>query len=412
MPTPYLEGWRRNWIREQAVPVRAIRAFIQHEATGGIFLLVTSVAALIISNSALAPMYFDGLDTHAVVSIGAFAIDKPILLWINDGLMAVFFFLVGMEIKREVLEGELSTPSQIVLPGVAAVGGMALPAAFFVLINLDSPDNLQGWAIPAATDIAFALGVLALLGRRVPLALKVFLLALAIIDDLGAIVIIALFYTANLSLESLGMAAIAVAVLIALNRLKVTRIAPYVLVGIVLWVFVLKSGVHATLAGVVVALAVPMRDPKGGSPLKILEHALLPYVAFGVMPIFAFANAGVPLTGLTFDTLIDPLPLGIAAGLVLGKPIGIVGACLLATALGVARLPEGVQWAHIAGVGFLAGIGFTMSLFIGGLSFSTPEAAAGVRLGVLGGSVIAAVIGYALLRLLAPQREATATESA
>ena len=381
------------------MPLRAIRDFIQHEAAGGIFLLATAIAALVISNSGAAAFYFETLDTHLTVQMGTFALDKPLLLWINDGLMAVFFLLVGLEIKREIVEGELSSRAQVALPGIAAIGGMAIPALVFVLINLGTPENLQGWAIPAATDIAFALGVLALLGPRVPLALKVFLLALAIMDDLGAILIIAFFYTSNLSLGSLAFAAGAIVVLIAMNLAKVTRIAPYILVGIVLWVFVLKSGVHATLAGVVVALTIPMRDAKEGSPLKALEHALHPYIAFAVMPIFAFANAGVPLTGVSLGALFDPLPLGIALGLMVGKPIGIVGAVWLAAKLGIARLPNGVGWPGMVGVGFLAGIGFTMSLFIGSLSFTGPDAAAGVRIGVLGGSIIAALVGFTVLRV-------------
>lgn len=390
------------------MPLRALKEFIHHEASGGIFLLVTAVAALVVSNSGLSGSYFETLNTHLSIQMGSFAIDKPLLLWINDGLMAVFFLLVGLEIKREVVEGELSSRAQIALPGIAAVGGMAIPALVFVLINLGSPENLRGWAIPAATDIAFALGVLALLGTRVPLALKVFLLALAIMDDLGAILIIAFFYTENLSLSSLALAAAAVVVLIALNRLKVARIAPYILVGIVLWVFVLKSGVHATLAGVVVALTIPMQDGKGRSPLGALEHALHPYIAFGVMPIFAFANAGVPLTGVSLGSLFDPLPLGIALGLLVGKPIGIVGAVWLAVRFGIASLPTGATWAGIVGLSFLAGIGFTMSLFIGSLSFATSDAAAGVRIGVLGGSVIAAIIGFAVLRLVTKPAPSTA----
>lgn len=381
------------------MPLQVLKDFIQHEAAGGIFLLATAIAALAISNSGLADGYFGMLGTHLVVEMGTFAIDKPLLLWVNDGLMAIFFLLVGLEIKREVVQGELSSTAQIALPGLAALGGMAVPALIYILINLGAPENLRGWAIPAATDIAFALGVLALLGPRVPLALKVFLLALAIMDDLGAILIIAFFYTADLSWTSLGLAAVAVVALLALNRLKVGRIAPYILIGIVLWVFVLKSGVHATLAGVVVALTIPMQNRKGGSPLESLEHALHPYVAFGVMPIFAFANAGVPLSDVTLETLFDPLPLGIAAGLLIGKPIGIVGAVWLAVRFGIAKLPNEVDWAKIVGVSFLAGIGFTMSLFIGSLSFPGADAAAGVRLGVLGGSVLAALAGYSILRL-------------
>jgi Na+:H+ antiporter, NhaA family len=380
------------------MPLRALKEFIQHEAAGGILLLATAIIALGISNSGLAGAYFETLDTHLAIEMGSFAIDKPLLLWINDGLMAVFFQLVGLEIKREVVEGELSSRAQIALPGLAAIGGMAMPALIFVVVNLGAPENLNGWAIPAATDIAFALGALALLGPRVPLALKVFLLALAIMDDLGAILIIAFFYTENLSVAALALAAGAVAVLVGLNRLKVHRIAPYILVGVVLWVFVLKSGVHATLAGVVVALLVPMQDRKGGSPLGMLEHALHPYIVFGVMPIFAFANAGVPFSGVSIASFVDPLPLGIAAGLILGKPIGIVGATWLAVRFGIAALPSGTGWAAMIGLGFLAGIGFTMSLFIGSLSFASSADAVGVRIGVLGGSLLAAIVGLAILR--------------
>lgn len=379
--------------------LRALKKFIDHEASGGVILITAAILALAIDNSPLAYLYDALLSTPMVVEIGALMIDKPLLLWINDGLMAVFFLLVGLEIKREFLEGQLAERDQIILPGLAAIGGMMVPALVFTYFNWNDPVAINGWAIPAATDIAFALGVLALLGPRVPLSLKVFLLTVAILDDLGAIMIIALFYTANLSVASLAVAAVFAAILFLMNRLGVTRISPYVLVGIALWVCVLKSGVHATLAGVVIAMSIPMRDTHGNSPLKHMEHGLHPYIIYFIMPVFAFANAGVSLAGLTFASLLEPLPLGIALGLLVGKQVGIFGACLIAVKTGVARLPDGVNWFKIYGVACLCGIGFTMSLFIGSLSFSDPESAAGVRLGVLSGSLCSAVIGYIVLRI-------------
>lgn len=376
---------------------RALERFINHEASSGIFLLLAAAIALTLSNSPLAWMYNALLTTPVSVEVGALSIDKPLLLWINDGLMAVFFFLVGLEIKREVLRGELSSLDRIALPGIAAVGGMVIPAMIYLFITRGSPELMNGWAIPAATDIAFALGILALLGSRVPLALKVFLLALAILDDLGAIVIIALFYTSELSTTMLLGGGASLIALLALNLLGVRKLTPYMLIGLFMWVFVLKSGVHATLAGVALALMIPMGDDKGHSPLEHLEHGLQPWVAFMVMPVFAFANAGVSFTGLGLEMLLQPLTLGIALGLCIGKPLGIFAFVWMAVKARITRLPDNVSWAQIFGVASLAGIGFTMSLFIGTLAFEDPAAAAGVRLGVLGGSFISAIVGLGLL---------------
>jgi len=355
---------------------------------------------MVLDNSPLAWLYDALLATPVAIQVGSLAIDKPLLLWINDGLMAIFFFVVGLEIKRELIQGRLSSWQQAALPGISALGGMLAPAAVYVVLNAGNPAALNGWAIPAATDIAFALGVLALLGNRVPLALKVFLLALAILDDLGAILIIALFYTADLSIVSLAIGAIGAAILVAMNLSGVVRIAPYLLIGLVMWVCVLKSGVHATLAGVVVALTIPLRvrDTQTPAPLRRLEAALHPWVAFGVMPVFAFANAGVALTDFALSDLVAPIPLGIALGLFLGKQIGVFGFAWLGTRLGLCRLPAGIGWTQVYGVALLSGIGFTMSLFIGTLAFADPEQAAAVRLGVLTGSILSAMLGYLVLR--------------
>ncbi len=378
-----------------------ISALLHHDAAGGVLLMLAAAAALLLDNSPLDWLYDAILATQVVVQVGTQSIDKPLLLWINDGLMVVFFFLIGLEIKRELLEGRLSSWNHAALPVVAALGGMVVPALIYIAFNAGDPTALNGWAIPAATDIAFALGVLALLGRRVPRALKVFLLALAILDDLGAIIIIAVFYTADLSLTSLAVGGVSAAVLIGLNLAGVRRIAPYVLVGLVMWVFVLKSGVHATLAGVIIALTIPLRVPYSSrpSPLHQLERGLHPWVAFFVMPVFAFANAGVALGGLSMADLLAPIPLGIALGLFVGKQIGVFGFAWLAARAGICRLPEGVTWRQIYGAALLAGIGFTMSLFIGTLAFPDPGHATAVRLGVLSGSILSAVAGYAVLRL-------------
>lgn len=370
---------------------------LRHDAAPGVLLALAAALALIAENSSLAGLYDRLLSTPVAVTVGDAGLAKPLLLWVNDGLMAVFFFLVGLEIKREMRRGALSSLSAASLPAIAAVGGMVVPAAIYVLINLREPQNLAGWAIPAATDIAFALGALALLGSRVPVALKIFLLALAVLDDLGAIIVIALFYTANLSVETLAVAGAGLAVLFVFNRLGVLRIAPYLLVGLVVWVAVLKSGVHATLAGVAIALAIPLESGDKPSPLIRLEHALHPWVAFFILPVFAFANAGVSLSGISLADLTAPLPLGIAAGLVVGKPIGVLAFAWVAVQLGWARLPERVGWMQIYGVAQLAGIGFTMSLFIGTLAFAGIEQQAAVRLGVLGGSILSIALGMAAL---------------
>jgi NhaA family Na+:H+ antiporter len=379
--------------------------FINHEATAGLVLVVAAAAALIASNAAgVSDLYAHFLETSVQVSIGEASLKKPLILWINDGLMAVFFFLVGLEIKREFIEGNLSSRDQVILPAVAALGGMVVPGLIYTAIVLSSGDQhlLRGWAIPAATDIAFALGALALVGSRAPLTLKVFLLTLATLDDLGAIIIIALFYTDHLSGVSFAGAAVSLLILALMNRWTVYRVAPYIMVGVVLWVFVLKSGVHATLAGVALAFTIPLKGPRGGPLIEDLEHGLHPYVKWFILPLFAFANAGVPLDGITFASLLAPLPLAIAMGLLIGKPVGILSASWMVTASGLARLPEGCTWAHMVGVGFLAGIGFTMSLFIGMLAFSSETDLVGVRLGVIAGSILSAVVGYVILARFAP----------
>lgn len=381
--------------------VTRVQNFLRLESASGIILMLAAVLALIASNTILSPYYDALLSTPMQVRVGPLEIAKPLLLWINDGLMAIFFFLVGLEIKREVVLGELSDFDKAALPLFAAAGGMAAPALIYVGINLDSPETINGWAIPAATDIAFALGILTLAGSRVPVSLKVFLLAVAIIDDLGAIVIIALFYTADLSLQALAISFAGLVALISLNRAGVVRIAPYVLVGAFVWVCVLKSGVHATLAGVVTALAIPLRGSGADapSPLQQTEHKLHPWVAFMVLPVFAFANAGVSFEGITPAGLLEPIPFGIALGLLIGKPLGILALSYLAVRTGLARLPQGVDWQQLAGVGCLAGVGFTMSLFIGGLAFETSEQLNAVRLGVLAGSLLSGTLGFLILRM-------------
>lgn len=379
----------------------SITAFIKTEAASGMILLAMAALALIAANSPLSGLYSAFLDLPVGVRVGTLGLQKPLLLWINDGLMAVFFLLVGLEIKRELVEGELSTREQAILPALAAIGGMVVPAVIYAGVNVNDPPALRGWAIPAATDIAFALGVLALLGNRIPSSLKVFLVALAIIDDLGAIIIIALFYTADLSLWSLALAGVVLVALFVLNRAGIGRIGPYMLLGVGLWLFVLQSGVHATLAGVAVAFAVPIgEDGSGRSPLRALESALHPWVAFLVMPAFAFANAGVSFAGISPATLFAGVPLGIALGLFLGKQLGVFGAAWLAIRAGWARMPEDASWGLLYGTSILAGIGFTMSLFIGTLAFEPAAYAAPVRLGVLAGSLLSGIAGYAVLRLM------------
>lgn len=382
-----------------ATATDALRDFLRQESAGGIVLIAAGLLALVAANSVAAGAYFDVLQVPVSVTAGSFAIDKPLLLWINDGLMAVFFFLVGLEVKREAVEGQLSTWNKASLPLFAAIGGMAAPALVFLALNADAPENFSGWAIPAATDIAFALGILSLLGPRVPVALKALLLAIAVIDDIGAITIIALFYSGTIDTGMLMGGSAALAGLVVLNRFRVGSSIPYILLTIVLWVFVLKSGVHATLAGVAAAMTIPMSARDGSEPLERMEHALHPWVAFLVIPIFGFANAGVSLTGLEPADLLAPLPLGIALGLLIGKQIGIFGFAWVAVRLKLASLPENVGWRQVHAVSLLAAIGFTMSLFIGNLAFANPAQVDPVKLGVLSGSLVAALAGYVLLRI-------------
>ncbi len=396
--------------------LKPLRDLVHHEAAGGLFLMVAGVLALIIANSPFAVHYSALLDLPFEVRVGTFGISKPILLWINDGLMAVFFFLVGMELKREIIEGHLSTPQRASLPGFAAMGGMVAPAAIYTAFNWGDPVAMRGWAIPTATDIVFALGVLSMLGRRVPASLKVFLMSVAVFDDLGAIVVIALFYTAKLSLLSLAIAVFLILCLACLNRFGVTMPSAYLIVGLLLWVVVLKSGVHATLAGVVLAMFIPLRmpaDPPSSHPteslLRNLEHLLHPWVTFAILPVFAFANAGIPVVGLSVTDSLHPVPFGIMIGLFIGKQFGVLTMSFLAVRLGIATLPEGVDWLEFYGTTLLCGIGFTMSLFIASLAFE--QGAAGYlgleRLGVIVGSFASGVCGYAVLRLAIGNRTGT-----
>ena len=375
--------------------------------------MVSMVAALLVANSGVA-WYGAMLDTIAKVSIGAFAIEKPLLLWINDGMMAVFFLLVGLELKREVLFGELSDKRKIVLPVCAAIGGIVIPSGIYAFINWGDPVAMNGWAIPAATDIAFALGVLAILGSRVPVALKILLTSIAVLDDLAAIMIIAMFYTSQLSVTAFAFAGMILALLFALNRAKVQSLGPYVLLGIALWVFVLKSGVHATLAGVALAAFIPAGTATSykKSPAGLLEKSIHAWVVFGILPLFAFANAGVPLAGLSPAMLLAPVPLGIALGLFVGKQIGVFSGSWLAVRFGWAKLPDDVDWRQVYGLSALCGIGFTMSLFIGSLAFEGgggPDYAVDDRIGILAGSFLSAILGVILL--LKPSK-AKAPESA
>ncbi len=390
------------------MPLNALRNFFRIEAASGILLVCAAALAIVVDNSPLAPWYDALLRLPATVAIGDFGLSKPLLLWINDGLMAIFFLLVGLEIKREILEGELSSFTRLLLPCVAAVGGMLVPALIYVAVNWTDPPALAGWAIPAATDIAFALGVISLLGSRAPLALKVLLTAIAIIDDLGAIVIIAVFYTADLSLFSLAGAGVAIVGLVVLNRLGVRRLAPYLLIGVLAWVLVLKSGVHATLAGVAVGLAIPLGDKRADSPLRRLEHMLHPWVAYAILPTFAFANAGISFAGFQLRDLLDPLTLGVAAALFFGKQIGVFGGIFLVVASGLAPRPSGISWMGLYGTSLLTGIGFTMSLFIASLAFTDPALVNAVRFGIVIGSLASGVLGYAVLARSYPAHRASA----
>lgn len=375
------------------------------ESTGGVLLLCAAILAMIAANTSLATYYDALLDTLVAVTVGEFSISKPLLLWINDGLMAIFFFLIGLEIKREVMEGELSSMSQIVLPGFGALGGMLVPAAIYTWLNWGDSIALDGWAIPVATDIAFALGLLSVFGRRVPTSLKVFLLTLAIFDDLAAIIIIAIFYSADISLSALTFGGMALLVAVIMNRMGVTRTSSYIFIGLLLWVAVLKSGVHATLAGVLIALCIPMRDEKGDSPLQGLEHNLHGPVAFAILPLFAFANAGLAMGGTSLQDVLHPVTVGITTGLLLGKPLGILGFVALAVALKLVTLPKDINWWQLFGVSAACGIGFTMSLFIAGLAFEHGSGAyfQGDRLGILIGSILSAILAYLILHFSLPK---------
>jgi len=378
-----------------------LKAFIDSEAASALPLLVAAIVALALANSPLSGTIDRLLDDKLTIAYGPIGLSKPLLLWINDGLMAVFFLLVGLEIKREVVEGELSRPSQVALPIAGALGGMVVPGLLYVALNWSNPVALHGWAIPAATDIAFSLGVLAALGSRVPLSLKVFLTTLAIVDDLGAILIIAIFYTGHLSFAAMAVAAVCILGLAALNISGVRRLGPYMLIGVILWVSVLKSGVHATLAGVVLAMFIPLKsagESDAVRPAIHLEHMLKPWSAWFIMPVFAFANAGLSLAGLSPAILVERVPLGIAAGLFLGKQAGIMLGAGLLILLGFAAMPAGATWRRLYGVAILGGIGFTMSLFIGTLAFAGQSYEAQVKLGVIAGSLLSAVVGYAVLR--------------
>ena len=382
-----------------------LRRFMKLESASGILMLTAAIIAMLAANSPLADLYSELLDITVAVQVGALSISKPLLLWVNDGLMAVFFFLIGLEIKREVMEGELSSVSQIVLPGVGALGGMIIPASIYIWMNRGDPIALDGWAIPVATDIAFALALLSVFGNRVPTALKVFLLTLAIFDDLAAIVIIAIFYSGDLSLGALLIGAIALIIAIIMNKTGVTRTSGYILLGIVLWIAVLKSGVHATLAGVVIAFCIPMRDKQGNSPLSDLEHNLHSPVVFVILPLFAFANAGLSLAGMSIEDLAHPVTLGVISGLFIGKALGILGFVGLGVALRFVQIPKNVNWIQLLGVAFACGIGFTMSLFIAGLAFEhgSDDYYSGDRLGILVGSILSALVAFVLLHFSLPK---------
>lgn len=390
---------------------KLIDEFLAFEAAGGIALGVAAILALVVKNSPFSEAYESFLNIPVHFIFGDFSIQKPLFLWVNDGLMAIFFLLVGLEIKREILEGQLSTREQISLPAFAATGGLLVPALIYVAINWGNPSAMRGWAIPAATDIAFALCVLQLLGKRVPTSLKVCLLAMAILDDLAAIIIIALFYTSNLSLFSLGVSLIGFTILFLFNKRNVQSLGPYMVVGAFLWACILKSGIHATLAGVALAFFIPLRPGSDQNkkedykpPLHTLEHNLHSWVAFFILPLFAFANAGVSLAGLTFDMILEPITLGIILGLFLGKQIGVMAFTYIGEKLGICKIPKDVCWTQFYGMALVTGIGFTMSLFIGTLAFTDPDILRAVRLGVLGGSLASGLLGYTALYIIGNKR--------
>ena len=376
-----------------------IKWFIKHETSAGIVLLVMTILALIVSNSAISVEYFSILEKYITLQLGSFYMKLSVFHWVNDALMAVFFLVVGLEIKREFLEGELSRPKQALLPIIAAVGGMLVPALIYVLINFDTPETLKGWAIPSATDIAFSIGVLSLLGKRVPLSLKVFLVALAIIDDLGAIIIIAIFYSSDLNLSYLFLIFASFAILLVFNKNGVKTSLPYIIVGLFMWYFTHESGIHATISGVLLAITVPHK--KGGSHrtslLKKIEHSVAPYVSFIIMPIFAFANAGVNLEGITFVQILDKVTMGVLLGLFVGKQLGVFAFSIAAIKLGWADKPKNCSWINFYAVGILTGIGFTMSLFVGNLAFPNSPFMDEVKIGVLLGSLLSTLMGYGLL---------------
>jgi len=393
-----------------------ISKFFKLESAGGIILIFAALLALIFANSPLQSYYALLLDTPVEIRIGTFEIAKPLLLWINDGLMAVFFFLVGLELKRELIEGELSDKKNIILPAVGAIGGMAIPALIYVYFNWNDPAALKGWAIPAATDIAFALGVLTLLGSRVPVSIKIFLTSLAIFDDIGAIIIIAIFYTSKISLTSLIVVSICIPLLYFINKRNPESTSMYIVIGAIMWVAMLKSGVHATLAGVILAMFIPMRSKTNThySPLKSMEHDLHSVVAFFVLPVFAFANAGISFTGIGIEQALHSVPLGIALGLFVGKQVGVFGLCWLAIKLKLTSLPKGMSWGSLYGTAALCGIGFTMSLFIGSLAFE--ETGVNLmfdeRLGIILGSLASGIIGYIILNMSLPGKSSTASDKA
>lgn len=385
---------------------RAWREFLRLETAGGLILVFAALLALVLANSPLAELYEYVLNMKLTFTLEGFGVSKPLLLWINDGLMAVFFLLVGLELKREVVEGQLSGPDQIVLPALAALGGLVVPALIYWAVNRGNVQGMNGWAIPTATDIAFALAILSLLGSRVPASLKIFLTTIAIFDDLAAIIIIAVFYSADLSVASLAAAGAGIAVLLVLNRLGVQHLAAYLITGVFIWLFVLKSGVHATLAGIAVAAFIPLKGGDDHSPSRHLEHILHPWVAYGVLPIFAFANAGISFTGISSDVVLGTVSTGIVLGLFVGKQLGVFGMTAMAIGLGIARKPEGSTWPMLYAIALICGVGFTMSLFIGSLAFEHGgfEQGAAVRIGVIVGSLVSGFCGWLLLHLSLPKQ--------
>lgn len=393
--------------------IRQIKNFLKLESSGGILLFTAAILAIICANTSVQSVYFDFLQTQVVLKVGAFAIDKPLLMWINDGFMAVFFVLVGLEVKREMFEGSLSSVRKASLPAFAAFGGMIVPALIYYFINHHDPELVRGWAIPMATDIAFALGIVALLSKQVPLPLKMFLLALAIIDDIGAIVVIAIFFSHEMSMPALIVASLAIITLFTMNRYKVVSMIHYLIVGSILWASVLKSGVHATLAGVIIGFAIPLRGKNGETPLYHLEHILAPWCSFVILPLFAFANAGVSFDGMSLEKLISPVPLGIAFGLFIGKPVGVFLFSYVAVLLRLAGLPQGVNFKQIFAIAVLCGIGFTMSVFIAGLAFGADNNDGSnmlplAQLGILIGTNLSAILGYILLKATTNKNKVTA----